>query len=118
MYILCHSPILSKHFVSTDVTFFETQPYFSTESKSPSVDPNNIPLPVPVSITTSIPSPPFQVYTVQCQKDIHSSTPPASSPSVDPAPISSDTLPIALCKGTRSCITHCPISSSGVWKGV
>jgi hypothetical protein len=95
MYIMCPSPILSKHFVSTDVTLLETQPYFSTESKSPSFDPNDIPLPVPVSITPSIPSPPFQVYIVQSQKDIHSSTPPASCPYVDPAPISSDTLPIA-----------------------
>ena len=118
MYILCHSPILSKHFVSTDVPFFETQHYFSTESKIPSFNPDDIPLPVLVSITPSIPSPPFQVYIVQCQKDIHSLTPPDSSPSVDPTPISSDTLPIALCKGTRSFITHCPISSSGVWKGV
>jgi hypothetical protein len=98
--------------LSVDVAFFETQLYFSTQSKSPSFDPHDIPLPVPISITTSIPSPPsFQVYTRRCQKDMHSSTPPVSSLSVDPAPISSDTLPIALCKGTHSCIAHYPISS-------
>ena len=120
----CYSPTLRRYFISADVTFFESVPFFastSSTSVSESVS-STLPLPLLVPIT-HIPlevspdpnnptQPPLQVYQRQRWR-LPSSLPiPASSgptdshpepmPSSPPAPPPEPALPIALRKGIRS----------------
>ena len=60
----CYSPQLTRYFVSTDVTFFESSPYFPSSSAISDSVSAGLPLPVPsLDLTpfpfpTSSPSPP------------------------------------------------------------
>ncbi|XP_042946557.1 uncharacterized protein LOC122279793 isoform X1 [Carya illinoinensis] len=129
----CYSPTLRRYFTSADVTFFESIPFFSNTSSSVECDP--LPLPTLTLSPSQSPSQP-QVYSrrsrppapmpqpvVPPSSDLELSQPivPPSSdlelpqPVVPPSsdlelPSTSDSLPIALRKGSRSCVTQHPIS--------
>ena len=53
----CYSPQLTRYFVSADVTFFESSPYFPSSSEVPKSMSVGLPLPVPFLDLTSSPSP-------------------------------------------------------------
>ena len=88
----CYSPTLHRRFISADVTFDESQSYFSPSVASHSSPP-----------FIESPHKPLQVYCHRQKPPTKTSSPP-SDPPLDPA-----SLPIALCKGKRSCTSH-PIS--------
>lgn len=127
----CYNSSLQRYFVSADVTFDEFTPYFLDHSTSPEStrDPVSLPIPYlpvgispePVSSSSTIPGsssshkeppPTLQVYTGQ------SKTPPpvapsSALPSSDPTSVvcsDTESLPIALRKGKRTCVTKYPIS--------
>jgi hypothetical protein len=111
----CYSSVLHRYFTSVDVTFVESLSYFPIDvsSKVSTLEPNvsSVPLPVPyLSKPIMLPpraSAPLQVYT---RRTSALAPPPSSVPSSDPLPPASDSLPIALRKGTRSCTTKHPIN--------
>jgi hypothetical protein len=119
----CYSPVLRCYFTSVDVTFVESLPYFlattSFSDSSLAPDVTSIPLPVPFLLeptsTTPVLSPPpslapLQVYTRRPRPSAPA-PPPSSLTSPDPVlPPASDSLPIALWKGTCSCTTQHPIN--------
>ena len=96
-----YSPTLQRHFISADVTFDESQSYFSHSVASDS-SPPCLPLLPPVSSIES-PHKPLQVYGHRQKPPTKTSTPP-----IDPTPNLASLL-IALRKGKRSCTSH-PIS--------
>jgi hypothetical protein len=113
----CYSPVLRRYFTSADVMFVESLSYFPIDasSEASTLEPNvsSVLLPVPyLSEPVMLPphaSTPLQVYT--CRPLPSALVPPPSFvPSSDPLPPASDSLPIALQKGTRSCTTKHPIS--------
>ena len=115
----CYSPSLHRFFVSADVTFFESTPYYSEPHSI--TDPDfmvPLPLPLPLSLPHSLPPKAgldrldLQTYTRRHQsiETIQDSEAlPVDSVSSDPLPSDSD-LPIALRKGKRTCTSH-PISN-------
>jgi hypothetical protein len=113
----CYSPVLRRYFTSVDVTFVESLSYFLVDvsSKVSTLEPNvlSVLLPIPsLSEPVVLPphaSSPLQVYT-HWPLPSTPTPPPSSVPSSDPLPLASDSLPIALRKGTRSCTTKHPIS--------
>jgi hypothetical protein len=119
----CYSLVLRRYFTSADVTFVESLPHFpattSLGDSSLAPDVASIPLLVsflfeptsapPVLSLPRLPAP-LQVYTCRPRQSAPAS-PPSSSPSPDVVfPPASDSLPIALRKGIRSCTTQHPIS--------
>ena len=105
----CYSPTLQHHFISANVTFDESQSYFSPSIASDS-SPPCLPLLPPVSPIES-PQKLLQVYCRQQRPPTETSTPP-SDPTPDPA-----SLLIALRKVKRSCTSH-PISVCLLWSFV
>jgi hypothetical protein len=113
----CYSPVLRHYFISTDVMFVESFSYFPVDasSKESTLEPNVsfVPLSIPYLFEPVVLPPrasaPLQVYT---RWPIPSTTapPPSFVPSSNPLPPTSNSLPIALQKGTRSCTTKHPIS--------
>ena len=109
----CYYPTLRHHFVSIDVTFFETTPFslsspVTSQGKgddllvyiiSSQAPPNPTPTPVPVKPLIT------QVYSRSHNPPFSNPTPAASSSD----PVQNDNLLIALCKGKHLC-AH-PISS-------
>jgi hypothetical protein len=118
----CYSPVFRRYFTGTDVTFVESTPYFfgagslGDSTLEPDVIPISIPVPtLPKSLSPSLVmlpphSPaPLQVYTC-CLRPSASAPPPSSLSSTDlVSPLASDSLPIALWKGKRSCTIQNPI---------
>ncbi|KAK4388589.1 Retrovirus-related Pol polyprotein from transposon TNT 1-94 [Sesamum angolense] len=113
----CYDPQSHRSFTSTNVTFFESTPFYSPNS-SPAIPPTSVPLPVP---TLSIPphtephTLPLQVYS-HCNRSTTTTLtaslglPPTESPG-NPSATSANDLPIALCKGKRPCTAH-PLAHS------
>ena len=97
----CCSPTLRRRFISADVTFDESQTYFSPSNASDS-SPPCLPF-LPPEFPIESPHKPLQIYCCRQKPPTKTSTPP-SDPNPDPA-----SLPIALRKGKRSCTSH-PIS--------
>ena len=107
----CYSPSLRRFFVSADVTFFESTPFYS-ESHTINDPEFMIPLPLALPPKAGLDRPDLQTYTrrhqiVETIPD--SAAPPLASEASDPPPSASD-LPIALRKGKRTCTSH-PISN-------
>lgn len=116
----CYSPTLQRYFISADVTFFESIPYF--ESTDSTKEPLSTALPLPPlsisleSVTTEAPpaAPPLQTYhRRQRPSVVHIPAPvsapeaipdsqPAPSPVSDPILPPEPDLPIAIRKGIRS----------------
>jgi hypothetical protein len=119
----CYSHVLRHYFTSADVTFDDSLPYFpaTTSLGDSSLAPDVVSIPLlvpflskPVSAPPVLSPPrslaPFHVYTRRSRPSAPA-PPPSSSPSPNPMfPPASDSLPIALRKGTRSCTTQHPIS--------
>jgi hypothetical protein len=111
----CYSLALRRYFTSADVMFVESLSYFPIDvsSETSTLEPNvsSVPLPIPyLSEPVMLPLPtsaPLQVYT---RRTSAPAPPPSSVSSSDPLPPTSDSLPIALRKGIRSCTTKHPIS--------
>ncbi|KAK4386771.1 Retrovirus-related Pol polyprotein from transposon RE2 [Sesamum angolense] len=113
----CYDPQRRRSFTSTDVTFFESTPYYSPNS-SPTIILTSVPLPVPTLTTpahTKTPTRPLQVYSCRNRSTNTMLTalpglPPTAAPGNLPA-TPADDLPIALRKGKRSCTAH-PLAHS------
>lgn len=131
----CYSPILKRDFVSKDVTFFESTPYYPSKISDVEIDPcdHDEPSSITISVTDSqhplVPAPvplnsestdnPPIVYTYQRRQrtlpNLESVALPSDSDSY-PLPTLMDgpdltlDLPIALRKGTRAC-TKYPIAN-------
>ena len=111
----CYSPQTHRYFLSTDVTFFEDSPFFSS-SESLSVT-EVLPLSIISSpIFDDVSSRPLQVYHRRHRAvvPVLSAEAPADSlplPSASPTPVLplADNLPIALRKGNRSTSNPHPI---------
>jgi hypothetical protein len=115
----CSNLVLRRYFTRANVTFVESLSYFHVDasSEASTLEPNvsSVPLPIPyLSELVVLPpraSAPLQVYTHRPLPSAPTPAPPPSSvPSLDPLPLASDSLPIALRKGTRSCTTKHPIN--------
>ena len=123
----CYSLESHQYFVSADVTFFESTPFFSSPGQclSPdlissregedSLSSSTLPIPLfsppPQVPLASPPNPPLQVYQRSQDRCVVSYRPDTtSSLSKVPAPSSSilktDDLPIALRRGKRTCTQH------------
>jgi hypothetical protein len=123
----CYSPESRRYFVSADVTFFESTPFFSSPGQCLSPDlissregegsfsSPTLPIPLlsppPQVPLASPPNPPLQVYQRSQDRRVISYRPnTTSSLSEVPAPSSSipetDDLPIALRRGKRTCTQH------------
>ena len=110
----CLSPALHRYFISADVMFVESVSYFPIDvsSEASTFKPNVsfVPLPVPYLFEPVMLPPrasaPLQVYT---RRPLPSAPAPSPSfiPSLDPLPPASDSLPIALRKGTSSYLLPC-----------
>lgn len=121
-------PLNKRHYISADVTFFESQPYFSPTQATPT----NIFVPtrlsIPVSISPSPPAQPLQVHTRLHQSHtthaiarvtiqdialaiVSCPLPESSSPPAFESLPTPNDLPIALCKGKHTCTTKYPISN-------
>ena len=114
----CYSSSLRRYFVSADVTFFESVPYFGTStgseslspmfSSSPTTAPPNVVL-SPLSVNPP-PLAPLQVYRRRprppplpsTNAEITIDSPPDPTPSSPPVLPPETDLPIALRKGIRS----------------
>jgi hypothetical protein len=119
----CYSPVSHRYLTSVDVTFVESPPYFpaATSLRDSSLEPDVVSIPFPIPYLSESASPPtvsfpphspapLHVYTCQPCPSAPTS-PPSSLPSSDPvSPPASDSQPIALRKGKRSCTTHHPIN--------
>ena len=112
----CYSPDPNRHFISTDVTFFEDSSFFSFAAH-PSV-PNVLSIPPLVLPSPDFPSPPTDVMTRPLH--VYTRRPrPFTGPRVDSSlmPQSSlalvsqlfDDLPIAIRKGSRSTSNPHPV---------
>ena len=129
----CYRPSLRKHFISVDVTFFEDIPYYSPKGRQlqesmlfVSVIPTHVPIAPPTSPISIVPPiPPIsQVYIHRRNQDVLLVPPPPPVEFSLPLPPSALTfedspppqstsdldLPIAICKGKRTCTEH-PISN-------
>ena len=111
----CYSPQTHRYFLSTDVTFFEDSPFFSSSESLPVTEVLPLPIISP-PIFDDVPSQPLQVY----HRRHHSVVPlPSAEALADSLPIPStsptstlplaDNLPIALRKGNRSTSNPHPI---------
>ncbi|KAJ9701155.1 hypothetical protein PVL29_006480 [Vitis rotundifolia] len=110
----CYSLETHRYFISTDVTFFEDSPFFSTTSKSLPVS-EVLPIPI-VSPPDAMPPQPLQVYhrRPRVVAPLPFAEAPADSlpiPSASPAPAlpSPNDFPIAVRKGIRSTRNPHPI---------
>ncbi|XP_059654330.1 uncharacterized protein LOC132301059 [Cornus florida] len=110
----CYGPVSQRYFISADVTFCESIPYFSDNDSLLDITPESplpaVPLPS-LSLQPSSPSPAlFQVYKRR-PKPSAVVPPSSSSESLDPTNSTvSDSLPIALRKAPCSCVTNHPIA--------
>ena len=109
----CYSLVLCRYFTSADVKFVESLSYFPIDASTLKPNVTTVFLPVPY-LSKSVVFPlrsfaPIQVYTRRPLPSA-SAPPPSSVSSSDPLLLASDSLPIALRKGTRSCTTKHPIS--------
>ena len=109
--LCCYSLETHRYFISADVTFFKDSPFFSTTFESLPIS-EVLPIPI-VSPLDAMPSRPLQVYhrRPRVVAPLPFAKAPADSlpiPSAFPTPTlpSTDDLPIAIRKGTRS--THNP----------
>jgi len=105
----CYSPTLNRFFVSADVTFLESNPFFSAaDTTSPSISEV---LPVPYLDGPLVPTKPLQVYHRRPRPAIpdDSSPEPVVAPSLDPPSDDSNSPPLAPRKGTRSTRNPHPI---------
>ena len=110
----CYSLETHRYFISTDVTFFEDSPFFSTTSESLPVS-EVLPLPI-ISPPDAVPSRPLQVYHRRHRVVVPASlvevpTDSLLIPSASPAPALPPTadIPIAIRKGNRSTRNPHPI---------
>ncbi|RVW98461.1 Retrovirus-related Pol polyprotein from transposon TNT 1-94 [Vitis vinifera] len=110
----CYSLETHRYFISTDVTFFEDSPFFSTTSESLPVS-EVLPIPI-VSPPDAMPPRPLQVYhrRPRVVAPLPFAEAPADSlhiPLASPAPAlpSPNDLPIVVRKGTRSTRNPHPI---------
>ncbi|XP_043710586.1 uncharacterized protein LOC122659549 [Telopea speciosissima] len=112
----CFDPVTHQQFISADVTFFESSPYFAGSSVDVNLDEvGRVAAPAPLPpLPLPIAAPPVQVYVRRHQQQsllplqpiaATPLPPPADSLTVDP-PVGVDDLPIAQRKGTRTCTTR------------
>ena len=111
----CYSLDTNRYFIYVDVTFFEDSSFFSSVLRPSAPDVLSIPLFLP---SPDFPSPPIDVMTRSLQVYTRRSRPP-TRPCVDsslmpqsspaPFPQTSDDLPIAIRKGTRSTSNPHPV---------
>ena len=111
----CYSLETHRYFLSTDVTFFEDSPFFSSSKSLPVFDVLPLPIISPL-IFDVVPSRPLQVY--HCRHRVVVPLPSAKVPtyslpipSASPTPTlpPTDHLPITLRKGNRSTSNPHPI---------
>ena len=113
----CYSLETHRYFISTDVTFFEDSPFFSTTSESLPVS-EVLPLPI-ISPPDVVPSRPLQVYHRRHRVAVPPSLaavpvdsfPIPSAPPVPALPLSAD-LPIALRKSNQSPVPGLPLGGT------
>ena len=109
----CSSPVLCRYFTRADVTFVESLSYFPVDASSLEPNVSSVPQPVPyLSEPVVLPARAFAPLQVYTRRPLPSALapPPSSVLSLDPLPLTFDSLPIALRKGARSCTTKHPIS--------
>lgn len=115
-----------RSFISVDVTFFESTPYYFKDKTVSEVSSISIPVPLPSSVSPldlifELSLCPLQVYTRRRQvlstkpsTTLDGSADPSSLPAAPTLPLltqSDGDLPIALCKGKQSCTAH-PLANS------